>query len=106
MVDLLWYARTMNEQVAFDAMMHEVCVEKGWCGSVVGGERRHVTDFLPARGEVTADQFVMWLFAADGVDPSDDSAKWQAHYDELREAFVRHMGGDKADVERLKWYDS
>lgn len=73
---------------------------------MVRGEPRHVTDFLPASGQVTADQFVMWLFAADGVDPSADPAKWQAHYHELREAFVRHMGGDKAEVDRLKWNGS
>lgn len=91
----------MSEQVAFDALMHEVCVERGWCGSVVGGEPSHVTDFLPESGEVTADQFVMWLFAADGIDPSNDPARWQTHYDVLREAFVRHMGGDRAEVERL-----
>lgn len=96
----------MSEQVAFDALMHEVCVERGWCGSVVGGEPSHVTDFLPAVGEVTADQFVEWLFDAEGVDLSDDPTKWQTHYDGLRAAFVRHMGSDRAEVERLRWSDS
>ncbi len=83
--------------------MHEVCVERGWCGSVIEGQSRHVIDFLPDNGEVTADQFVTWLFAADGVDPDEDSAKWQSHYNGLRDAFVRHMGSEKASVERLRW---
>lgn len=96
----------MSEQSAFDALMHEVCVQKGWCGSLVKGEPRHVTDFLPENGDVTADQFVGWLFAADGVDMSHDPAKWQAHYDGLRQAFVRHMGGDRVEVRHLRWTGS
>lgn len=93
----------MSEQEAFDALMHEVCVQRGWGGPVVGGVPCHVTDFLPESGEVTADQFVTWVFAADGVDLIDDPAKWQTHYDGLCEALVRHMGSDRAEVGRLKW---
>jgi len=93
----------MTDQSALEALMHEVCVERGWCGSVVDGQPLHVTDFLPEKGAVTADQFAGWLFAADGVDPDEDRAKWQTHLDGLREAFVRHMGAEATDVERLKW---
>lgn len=96
----------MSSASEFDALMHEVCVGKGWCGSPINGEPRHVTDFFPEAGEVSADQFVSWLFAADGVDPEEDLAKWQSHYDGLRDAFVRHMGAEKAEVERLRWSGS
>ncbi len=66
----------------------------------------HVTDFLPDRGMVTVDQFVGWLFEADGVDPSEDLPKWQKHIDGLRDAFIRHMGSSSVDVERLAWFDN
>jgi len=93
----------MSEPTAFDALMHEVCVSRGWCGSIIDGEPRHVTYFLPSSGDVTADQFVAWLFAADGVDPHEDWGKWQSHYEGLRDAFVRYMGGDIAGADRLRW---
>jgi len=96
----------MTDRGPFDALMREVCVERGWCGSIVDDRPMHVTDFLPASGTVTADQFVGWLFDADGVDPNEDLAKWQKHMHALRDAFVRHMGGTSVDVARLAWSDS
>jgi hypothetical protein len=95
----------MTDRDSFDALMQEVCVERGWCGSVVDNRPMHVTDFLPANGSVTADQFVGWLFAADGVDPNEDLPKWQAHIDGLRDAFIRHMGGNSVDVKLLSGFD-
>lgn len=93
----------MTDRTPFDALMHEVCVEQGWCGSVVADRPMHVTDLLPKSGTVTADQFVGWLFEADGVNPDEDRAKWQSHIDGLREAFIRHMGELSVDVQRLAW---
>ncbi|CAH0353714.1 hypothetical protein [Sphingobium sp. CECT 9361] len=90
----------------FDALMHEVCVERGWCGAIVNDRPMHVTDFLPESGTVTADQFVGWLFDADGVNPDVDREKWQKHIDGLRNAFIRHMGGCSVDVQMLVWSDS
>lgn len=98
--------RSMTDREPFHALMTEVCVNHGWCGSVVDDCQMHVTDFLPDEGMVTADQFVGWLFEADGVDPSEDLPKWQKHFDELRDAFIRHMGSSSVDVERLAWFDS
>jgi hypothetical protein len=83
--------------------MHEVCAGKGWCGGVIDGRQCHVTDFLPESGEVTADQFVAWVFAAEGVDPLKDWIKWRTHFDGLREAFVRHMGGASVRVDKLRY---
>ena len=93
----------MTDRTPFDALMHEVCVEQGWCGAIVDSRPMHVTDLLPATGTVTADQFVGWLLQADGVDPAANRAKWQSHVDGLRDAFVRHMGGVSVDVRHLAW---
>lgn len=96
----------MSNPTAFEALMHEVCVEKVWYGSIVNGEPAHVTDFLPDVGEVTADQFAAWVFKADGVDPEEDRAKWQSHFADLHDAFVRHMGAEKVRAEQLMCKDS
>ena len=96
----------MTDRKPFHALMTEVCVERGWCGSVVDDRSMHVTDFLPDRGMVTVDQFVGWMFEADGVDPSEDLPKWQKHIDGLRDAFIRHMDSSSFDVERLAWFDN
>lgn len=93
----------MERKLRYDALMHEVCVGCGWCGGIVDGRPSHVDHLIPERGAVTADQFVEWLFRAEGVDPQADPRKWQSHKDMLREAFVRHMGSDVVDASLLKW---
>jgi len=93
----------MTKRTPFDALMDEVCVERGWCGAVVDDQPLHVTDFIPRSGQVTAAQFAEWVFHADGVDPKEDFDKWQKHIDGLRVAFVRHMGSDSIDAEQLRW---
>ncbi|AXU19141.1 hypothetical protein C7W88_09050 [Novosphingobium sp. THN1] len=93
----------MSGNPAYNALMHEVCVGRGWCGGIVNGKPSHVDDFIPETGPVSADQFVEWLFLADGVDPSSDPAKWERHKAGLREAFVRHMGAEMLDASALKW---
>jgi hypothetical protein len=87
----------------YNSLMHDVCVNRGWCGGIVNGEPLHVDDFIPETGPVSAEQFVDWLFLADGVDPSSEPTKWQKHKTGLREAFVRHMGADVVDASKLKW---
>ncbi|WP_260926800.1 hypothetical protein [Novosphingobium sp. 9] len=86
----------------YNSLMHEVCVDRGWCGGIVDNRPSHVDDFIPKTGPVSAEQFVDWLFLADGVDPSSEPAKWQKHKIGLREAFVRHMGADVVDASKLK----
>ncbi len=93
---------SMSEKTGFDALMHEVCVSRGWCGGVVNGEPSHVDDFIPASGSVMADQFVDWLFQPEGMDPLADMPKWQKHKDGLRDAFIRHMGSAVVDASALK----
>ncbi|MCA3696946.1 hypothetical protein [Aquidulcibacter sp.] len=93
----------MENGLGFDALMHEVSVDLGWSGGMVDGQSSHVTDYIPESGPVTADQFVDWLFLADGIDPSEDPSKWQKQTDRLRDAFVRHMGSQVVDASLLKW---
>jgi hypothetical protein len=83
--------------------MHEVCVERGWCGGIVDDQPSHVDHRIPERGPVTAEQFTVWLFQADGMNPYADLEKWQKHKDGIREAFIRHMGSDVVDASALKW---
>jgi len=93
----------MTENPDYSSLMHDVCVRRGWCGGIVDGKPSHVDDFIPEAGPVSAEQFVDWLFLADGVDPSSDPAKWQRHKDDLREVFVLNMGADVVDASSLKW---
>ena len=93
----------MENGLGFDALMHEVSVDLGWSGGMVDGQSSHVTDYIPESGPVTADQFVDWLFLADGMDPSENLAKWQKHKDRLRAAFVKIMGSEVVDASLLKW---
>ena len=93
----------MEQRSGYDALMHEVCVERGWCGGIVDGRPSHVDDLIPERGPVTADQFIDWLFMADGMDPHAEPTKWREHKKGLRDAFIRHMGHDTVDASSLKW---
>ena len=90
----------MNDKCAYDALLNEVCVGFGFCGSVVDGEPLHVDQFIPEFGAVSADQYVQWVFRAEGMDPDDEDARKRAA--SLREAFVRHMGMDVVDAQALK----
>ena len=90
----------MEQKSAYDGLLHEVCVRLGFCGSVVDGKPSHVDDFIPEHGPVSADEFVEWVFRAEGMDPNEDAAT--RHAASLRQAFVRHMGSDSVDASRLK----
>ena len=92
----------MNGNPSYNLLMHDVCVGQGWCGGIVDGKPSHVDDFIPETGPVKADQFVEWLFIADGQDPDVDLEKWQKHKDALRQLFVKHMGGEVVDASKLK----
>jgi hypothetical protein len=90
----------MTTKSAYDALLKEVCVGLGFCGSVVDGKPLHVDHFIPDQGAVSANQFVDWLFRAEGMDPWGADAR--EHRESLRQAFVRHMGGDAVDAQMLK----
>ncbi|WP_426166928.1 hypothetical protein [Sandarakinorhabdus sp. DWP1-3-1] len=90
----------MDCNPGYDALLHEVCIGLGFCGSVDDGELLHVDQFIPESGPVSADQFVNWVFRAEGMDPDGEDALKHAH--SLREAFVRHMGVEVVDADILK----
>ena len=79
-------------------MMHDVCVGMGFCGGVVDGESRHVVDYIPISGVVTADQFASWVLEAEGMSLERGDPFWS----ELRAVFVKHMGSAAVDSDALK----
>ena len=100
---LVWSDVWMSGNPSYNALQNEVCVECGWCGGIVDGKTSHVDNFIPEAGPVSADQFVDWLFLAEGMDPSEDPEKWQASKEDLRHAFIRHMGAEIVDASMLQW---
>jgi hypothetical protein len=93
----------MAEKAGFDALMDFVCPQCGFCGSIIDGKPMHVTDYIPSDGQVSADEFVEWVFLADNMDPAEDFDKWQKHKDGLKAAFIKHMGSDLVDAKLLRW---
>lgn len=94
----------MKPRPGFDALMHFVCEQ--WClGSEMDGygETSDGRRFFPEAGSVTADQFVEWVFLASGPDAREPAPMWQRAKAEIREAFIRHMGGENVDVGALRW---
>jgi hypothetical protein len=89
------------DRKGYDALMHEVCVGLGFCGTVKRGKPLHVDLFIPPRGMVTADQFAEWLVLADNMNPSECTDLMPL----IRAAFVRHMGGEVVDAKKLNWSD-
>ena len=87
----------MSSASAYDRLLNEVCVGLGFCGSVVDGEPLHVDKFIPDHGSVGADDFVDWTFKAEGWDPAGHDAL--KHRSSLRDAFVRHMGGETVNAQ-------
>src|SRR5205809_6607719 len=84
------YADRMNDKSAYDALLHEICVGLGFCGSVVNGQPQHVGQFIPEHGPVSADQFAELVFRAEGMDLDGEGARKRAG--SIRDAFVRYMG--------------
>jgi hypothetical protein len=87
--------------------MHDVCVGWGFCGCVSEiGERKHVTNLIPADGEVTAEQFAEWVIQSDWPRDYDDPdyapfrRKWVGRIAEL---FVKHLGAEPADATELRY---
>ena len=83
---------------AYQALQRDLA-NMGFCGSIDGdGNPKHVNDFIPASGEVTADQFAEWVMLAEGREPFDGSG-YQA---ELKKLFILYMGSGTVDVSRLR----
>ena len=86
----------------FDALMDEVCVGLGFCGTVKDYPL-HVTHIIPTSGPVTADQFVDWVFLADDMNPNVDRERWAPIRHKIRAAFVKFMGAETVDATMLQW---
>ncbi|MDB5471398.1 MAG: hypothetical protein JWR84_2958 [Caulobacter sp.] len=80
--------------------MHFTCVGMGYCGwTDADGQMRHVTDFIPDEGPVSADQFVEWVLLAEGRRSDLTPLR---HKRQLRQTFVDIMGGAVVDARR-RW---
>jgi hypothetical protein len=95
----------MAGENGFDPLMKRICVGLGYCGGMSGGQPMHVTDFIPKDGVVTADEFVDMVFLGDGMDPAHERSRRQHIADQIREAFVMHMGTEAVDARPLRWSD-
>jgi hypothetical protein len=89
----------MGRPNAFDGMMQHFCAKLGWCGGVKDGKPLHVSDFIPEKGPISADEFARWLIMADGVDPDQLS---RSEFSQLKEVFVKHMGASIVDANKLR----
>jgi len=87
----------MERSSAYDRLLQQVCIGLGYCGSVIDGEPSHVDMFIPEEGPVTADEFVEWVFRAEGLEAAGGE-----HSRQIREAFVQHMGGEVVEARLLK----
>jgi hypothetical protein len=87
--------------------MRAVCVGYGYCGSPNGScgpfqddRFAHVTDFFPERGKVTAEQFVDWVFMAEGDWRRTTSAMMMR--EKMRSCFIGYMGSDGVNARKLR----
>jgi len=90
----------MPKPTKFDGMMHEICVDLGFCGGVVDGDWHHVTQYIPEKGQVSADEFVTWVLLAEGFRPDEDreARRWKH---ELKAVFIKHMKQESVDAKEF-----
>lgn len=74
----------------FDGMMHEICVGMGFCGQSLRG-------LIPASGEVSAEEFIEWVFEAEDMKEIDRMSFRKT----LMEIFIKHMGSQEVDASQL-----
>ena len=81
----------------FSAMMQEYS-GLGYCGS-----NSHVTDLIPRKGIVSADEFICLLLQAEGLEPYEFKMRHNKTYKELSNIFVKHMSSSKVAAELLNY---
>jgi hypothetical protein len=84
-----------------ETLMYAICVNHGFCGGLHGEKFVRATDFVPPRGTVTADDFVDWIFLAEGVRWLGDPVAMR-YRERLRSHFIAHMGSSIVDARRLR----
>ena len=92
----------MPRRNGFDRLMMAACAGYGYCGSLQDDGFVHVTDFIPERGRVTAEQFIDWLFMAD-EEACLGHPSAMVRREGLRNCFIAYMGADVVDARRLRW---
>lgn len=92
----------MFGKLGFETLMRAVCAGHGYCGSLQDGQFVHVTDFIPKRGTVSAEDFVDWLFLADG-EAYIGRVNAMRRRETLRSMFIAHMGSTTVQASRLRW---
>ncbi len=83
--------------------MHYVCVDHGYCGSVINGQSTHVTDFIPEYGHVSASEFAEWVMLADDCGPDSALSFRERHKRDMEVAFIKYMGADIVPAQDLRW---
>jgi hypothetical protein len=91
----------MQNRPDFDGLMRAVCVGCGYCGSLQDDGFVHVTYFFPERGRVTAEQFVDWLFMAEGEQRPVSSPSAMLMREKLLNCFIGYMGSDHVNAWKL-----
>jgi len=84
-----------------ETLLHAICVIHGFCGGLRDEKFVRATDFVPSRGMVTADEFVDWVFLAEGVPWRGDPIAMRFR-ERLRSHFIAHMGSSIVDSRRLR----
>lgn len=84
----------------FDRLLRAVCVQYGFCGSLQDGGSLHVTDFIPERGKVSVEQFIGWLYMAEG-EKRFRSPSHVILQEKLRSCFIGYMGSDIVSAYKL-----
>ena len=93
----------MPNRPDFDGLMRAVCTGYGYCGSLQDDGFVHLTDFFPERGKVTAEQFVDWLFMAEGDQRPMGSPSAMMMREKIRNCFIGYMGSDYVNARKLRY---
>ena len=86
----------------YQKLMHYVCVEYGYCGSIVADKPLRVSDFIPNSGDVTSEQFAEWVLLADGCGPSSPLKFREKHKKDIIKAFLEYMGKEIVTASELR----
>ncbi|MGH6644289.1 MAG: hypothetical protein ACRED3_16500, partial [Bradyrhizobium sp.] len=82
----------------------EWCSRMGYCGSVTDNEPRHVSDYFPKTGEVSADDFAYWVYVAEGrKEITPELAPTLPDGQQFRAAFIHFMGSNRVAASALTW---
>ncbi|MBD8649456.1 hypothetical protein IFT66_00010 [Rhizobium sp. CFBP 13726] len=84
-----------------ERLRRAVCVEYGFCGSLQDGGSLHVIDFIPERGKVSVEQFIDWLYMAEG-EKRCRSPTQMILQEKLRSCFIGYMGSDIVSAYKLR----